>query len=329
MSAPRHILWLTVSVVLGCAGGDGGNGSGTGPEEPVPTHPLGDITATLTLDGRPHGVAVASSGTFYISRIDDDSVTRGQVDSLTQAFTGSAGVGHTPAHVALTPDGHTAFTANQFGSTVSVVDVATNHETAEIPLSDGGFNLLVSPDGSRLYVTTAAGVLHVIDVATLQVIDTLSVGAAANGLAIDADDQRVYVSSIFADRVSAVGAATNQIERTYAVAGMPQRIAVNRTGDELYVASEAVGLEVLDLASGVHTPVTGVGTGAVGLALSPDEQVLYVTRPPNGELVIVDRASRQVVKTLSGLARPRNVAFAADGRVALVTGEGGVVYFIR
>jgi DNA-binding beta-propeller fold protein YncE len=110
---------------------------------------------------------------------------------------------------------------------------------------------------------------------------------------------------------------------------MPQRIAVNRTGNELYIASEAVGLEVLNLASGTHEPVSGVGVGAVGLALSPDEQVLYVTRPPAGELVIVDCVSRQVVKTLSFLSRPRNVAFAANGRVALVTGERGVVYFIR
>jgi YVTN family beta-propeller protein len=323
MIATRHLPLLLLPTLLSCAG------NGTGPTELLPTHPLGNINATLTLHGRPHGVAVASSGTFYISRIDDDSVTRGQVDTLTQAFTGSAAVGRTPAHVALTPDGRTAFTANQYGNTVSVVDVLTNRQTAEIPLSDGGFNLLVSPDGNRLYVTTAAGILHIINVATLQVITTVSVGEAANGLAIDADAQRVYVSSIFANRVSAISTTTNQIERTYEVAGMPQRIAVNSTGDRLYIASEAVGLEVLNLASGAHNPVSGVGVGAVGLALSPDEEVVYVTRPPAGQLVIVDCVSWQVVKTLSGLARPRNVAFAADGRVALVTAEGGVVYFIR
>ncbi|UCG88127.1 MAG: YncE family protein [Gemmatimonadota bacterium] len=323
MTATRYFPLLLLPTMLSC------DGNGTGPEELPPTHPLGNIDATLELDGRPHGVAVASSGIFYISRIADDSVTRGQVDSLTEAFTGSAAVGDTPAHVALTPDGRTAFTADQYGNTVSVVDVVTNRQTHEIPLSDGGFNLLVSPDGNRLYVTTAAGILHIINVATLQVIETVSVGEAANGLAIDADAQRVYVSSIFANRVTAINTTTNQIERTYEVAEMPQRIAVNSTGDELYIASEEVGLEVLNLSSGAHTPVPGVGEGAVGLALSPDEEVLYITRPPAGELVIVDRGSRQVVKTFSFLARPRNVAFAVNGRVALVTGEGGVVYFIR
>jgi YVTN family beta-propeller protein len=322
MSATRYLLLLLLSMLLCC-------NDGTGPSEMPPTHPLGNINATLNLDGRPHGVAAAPAGTFYISRINDDSVTRGVIDSLTQAFTGSAGVGNTPAHVALTPDGTRAFTANQYGNSVSVVDVTTNIETTRIALSDGGFNLLVSPGGNRLYVTTANGILHIIDVGTLQVLETLSVGAAANGLAIDADARRVYVSSISAALVTAINSETNQVVRRYDVAAMPQRIAVNSSGDELYIASETVGLEVLDLASGDRETVPGVGDGAVGLALSPDEQVIYVTRPPDGELVIVDRATRQVVKRFSYLARPRNVTFAVYGRVAIVTGEGGVVYFIR
>ena len=320
-----HSFRLSLGLLLvGC-----GSSSTSPNPSPVIHHPRGDINATLPLSGRPHGVAVADNGTFYISRIDVDSVTRGQVDSVTQVFTGSAAVGVTPAHVALTPDGQTAFTANQFGNTVSVIDVATNMDTTEIPLTDGGFNLLVSPNGQRLYVTTAAGVLHVIDVATLQVIDTVSVGAAANGLAIDAQAQRLYVSSISADHVTAIDMVTNQIIRTYDVAAGPQRIAVHAAGDELYIASQAVGLEVLNLNTGVHTPVPGVSPGAVGLALSPDEEQLYVTRPPAGELVIVNRANRQVVKVFDGLASPRNVAFADSGRVALVTGEGDVVYFLR
>src|SRR5690606_4965679 len=146
-----------------------------------------------------------------------DSVTRGEVDSLTQSFTGAASVGRAPAHVALTPNGSIAFTTNQFGNTASVVDVSTNAGTSEVPLSDGGFNLVVAPDGQRLYLTTATGVLHVVDVATLQVMDTIGVGAAANGLAVDAARGRIYVSSISANRVTALNTATNEVERTYPV----------------------------------------------------------------------------------------------------------------
>jgi YVTN family beta-propeller protein len=70
-----------------------------------------------------------------------------------------------------------------------------------------------------------------------------------------------------------------------------------------------------------------VAAGAVGLALSPDGARLYVTNPPNGTLQIVDPASLAVM-TLTGLGRPRNVAFNATGTTALVTNEFGKVIVI-
>ena len=184
-------------------------------------------------------------------------------------------------------------------------------------------------NGARLYVTTAAGVLHEIDVATGTVLDTLHVGAAANGLTISRDGVYLYVSSIAAAEVTAISTATFSVERTYDVAGMPQRIAVSGDGARLFLASEVEGLSILDLGSGHETLVGAVGPGAVGLALSPDEQVVYLTRPPSNEVVVVDVATQAVVQRFTGLGRPRNVAFGLNGRVALVTGEFGQVYVVE
>ena len=320
--------WLVLPALFSVATcGDDATGPGVGKSRA--THPTGNTIDTLPLAGRPHGVAVSASGVFYISRVDDDSLTRGLVDSVGESFNSAVAVGDVPAHVALTPDGGTAFSANQYGNSVSVVDVATNTSIDEIPLSDGGFNLLVSRDGLLLYVTTAAGILHIINTQTRAVTDTVHLGQAANGLARAPQGDRVYVSSIFADSIYLIDPDVHGVMRGYTVGGQPQRIAVHSQGDELYLATEAVGLEVLNLRNGSHTPVPGVAPGAVGLALSPDEKVLYLTNPPAGDLVIVDRARRQVIKAIHGLGRPRNVAFADHGRVAIVTGEDGFVYFVR
>lgn len=53
---------------------------------------------------------------------------------------------------------------------------------------------------------------------------------------------------------------------------------------------------------------------------------LYVTNPPAGAVQIVDgaRPRPRVTATLTGLGRPRTVAFGLGGRVALVTDEGRV-----
>ncbi len=56
-----------------------------------------------------------------------------------------------------------------------------------VPLASDGFNLLVSPDGRLVYVTTADGTLYVIDADTYAVVTTLYVGVAANGLAFSPD----------------------------------------------------------------------------------------------------------------------------------------------
>jgi YVTN family beta-propeller protein len=266
---------------------------------------------------------------FYISQIDAASATRGTLAANEESFTGEVSVGAYPAHVAIDPQGTTAYTANQYGNSVSVIDVAGDSVVATIPLSDGGFNILVSPDGGRVYATTASGTLHVIDATTRRVLTTVPVGPAANGLAFAAKTNVLFVSSRDAAKVTAIDARTNAVIRTFQVSGSPQRIAVSSDAAMLYIASEAVGLEYLDLATGERRTVPGVQPGAVGLALSPDGAELYVTNPPTGLVQVVDRVAAAVTATLAVAVSPRNVAFDYSGSTAVITDEMGQVVFVR
>lgn len=292
------------------------------------THPTGILASTLGLSGRPHGVAIASSGQFCVSRIDAASVSCGIVSTTAAALGASTAVDAAPAHVALSADGTRAYTANQYGNSLSIVDVATSTLVGTVPLSNGGFNVLADPGSSRVYVTTATGALHVVDATTQSVLTQVATGPASNGLALDRAAGLLYVSSITAGTVAVVNTTTNTVVKTYPVSPKPQRIALSADGATLYVASESAGLEIVTVATGATVAVPAVFSGAVGLALSPDGQKVYVTNPPLGYLQIVDVATKQVT-TLNGLATPRNVAFGLGGAVALVTGEGGLVYVIR
>jgi YVTN family beta-propeller protein len=229
----------------------------------------------------------------------------------------------------LSPDGRTAYTANQSGSTMSVVDLQAGRTIATVALLDSGSNILVNPSGTRVYVTTAGGTLNVIDAGTLQVIAKVPVGAAANGLALNAVAGILYVSSRATNIITVLNTATNAVLKTWEVGGKPQRIALSADRTLLYIASEAAGFEVLHLDNGIRNIAANVSSGAVGLAVSPDGKRVYLTNPSEGRLYIIDPETRTVVKTLSGLATPRNVAFTRNGAAALVTGEGGSVYVIR
>jgi len=163
-----------------------------------------------------------------------------------------------------------------------------------------------------------------VDAATNTVITTLPVGAAANGLAFSPDGTVLYVSSRDAGTVVAVDPQTNTVTRTYNLGGMPQRLAVAPDGTELYVANEVSGLDVVNVASGAVTSVS-FGTAGYGLGLTPDGSRLYVLLAQAGEVRVLDRATRNPVKTIFIGGVPRNVAFAPDG-TALVTNEEAVMF---
>jgi YVTN family beta-propeller protein len=141
--------------------------------------------------------------------------------------------------------------------------------------------------------------------------------------------ERLYVSSRDLGVVTVINTLTNEIVRTIRVSAGAQRIALAPDGTTLYVASESRGAERVDLLSGAVLAIEGVQPGAVGLALSPDGERLYITNPPAGILQIVDPAADRVLRTITGLGRPRNVAFGMNGAAALVTNELGSVIVIR
>ncbi len=280
------------------------------------------IVGTVPLADGPYGVAVSDAGVIYAAQIGGSTLARG--DLATRIFGSSVFVGSTPPHVVFNPAGITAYATLQTGQGLAVVDVATNTLTTTVPLHSDGFNLIVAPDGQRVYVTTADGTLYTVNAATNAVTTTLAVGAAANGLAFSPDGTVLYVSSRDAGTVVAVDPATNTITRTYTLGGMPQRLAVAPDGTELYVANEVTGLDVVNVATGAVTS-TSFGTPGYGLGLTPDGTQLYVLLPNTGEVRVLDRVSRALIKSLLVGGVPRNVTFASDG-TALVANEAAIVF---
>jgi YVTN family beta-propeller protein len=280
------------------------------------------VIATASLSGSPYGVAVSAAGVIYAAQIGSNTLALGSM--ATKSFTGSVVVGSTPPHVVFNPAGTTAYATLQTGQGLAVVDVASNTLTTTVPLASDGFNLIVAPDGQRVYVTTAAGTLYVVDAAADTVITTLAVGAAANGLAFSPDGSILYVSSRDAGTVVAVDVSTIAITQTYTPGGMPQRLAVAPDGSELYVANEVNGLDVINVASGTVSSVS-FATPGYGLGLTPDGTQLYVLLPEAGQVRVLDRATRAPVKTIAVGGIPRNVVFASDG-TALVANEEAIVF---
>ncbi|MBQ7354457.1 MAG: hypothetical protein IJW62_02940, partial [Clostridia bacterium] len=220
---------------------------------------------------------------------------------------GSVVVGHTPNDVVV--KGNTAYVANRFSCTVSVVDLASMTETKEISVSREPMALELV--GDKLYVAchlpednavndTVAPRITVIDTKKNEVSTSIALcNGAANVKDIIAspDGKTLYVSHsiarytypttqldggwIYTNGISVIDVASNKASYAFLLddvelgAGNPWGLAINEKGTALYVSiSGSSELMKVDL-NNLSKLVSRVGTSS-GLVGSKEDIVNYI-----------------------------------------------------
>ena len=138
------------------------------------------VVATVPVGHFPQGVAVNPAGTAaYVANTGDNSFTVIDIPTFTSTtIPGPGGIGATGA--AMHPSGTRIYVSNPewyaggLGSTVWVIDRATNTVIDEVSCGQGSCGVAVHPDGKVAYVTNALeGTIAVFDTATHAVLDTI------------------------------------------------------------------------------------------------------------------------------------------------------------
>jgi len=209
---------------------------------------------------------------------------------------------------------------------VSAQPALTPEERYASPLE-----LLLSPDGARLYVLCqSADEVRVLNAATGRVLQTIPVGHLPRGFSFSPDGRRLYVTNSWDDTVTVIDTYSGHVEATWAAGFEPSSAVANRTGQLLYVA-DRIGndITVLDAATGETRTALVAGRGASYLALSADGSRLYATHvypnatahrtPPKSEITVIDPAKARVVDrmTLPDIAGVFHVALSGDGRLGV------------
>jgi len=208
-------------------------------------------------------------------------------------------------------------------------------ERAAFPLAlqyASPLEVLVSPDGARLYVLCQqTEEVRVLDAATFARIKTIQVGRTPRGMALSAKGDRLFVTNSWDDTLSVIDTRSLAVVATWNVGAEPSGVVEDRAGNQIFVANRISNdVAVLDAHTGVEKKRLLAGRGVSYLTLSPDGGRIYATHvypnatqhrtAPDSEITVIDSERAVVVERipLPAAAGVFHVAFSADGRLGAV-----------
>ncbi len=246
----------------------------------------GSLTATLAL------CQVA-----YVGESADDQVST--LSESTGAKTPIAKAGIYGTTLAVSPSGAKAYVGsynyfNRPTPAVTIVDLSTGATVGTITAVPSPSAPVLSPDGSLLYVITAASGLAAIDTASGTLLATAPASGVTPGIAVKPDGSEVYAAT--GGVVSVFDAHSLALKSVIAVVD-PVALVFSSDGSRLYaVGNSSPMLSVIDTASysvvaAVLKP-KGLQGAIVSEAISPDGQTVYIGS--TFELLSVSTASNAV-----------------------------------
>ncbi len=174
---------------------------------------------------------------------------------------------------------------------VSVLDLQTNQVLSRISLAAEPTGLVLSADGSQLYVTAglSVGSIVVIDVKTQKITGELPAGFGPISPVLSHEGSKLYVCNQFNDSVSVIDLVLKKEIAAIPVARQPVAAAITPDGTTLFVANllpsgrangdyNAAVISVIDTTGDKLSKNIQLPNGTIdikGICVSPDGQYAY------------------------------------------------------
>jgi YVTN family beta-propeller protein len=274
------------------------------------------VVATIPVGAGPVAVAVAVTpdGTrAYV--INGDAISVSVIDTVTNSVLTTFPLVNAILlrAVAISPDGTRVYVAHMQNTppigvlsttaplvgVLSTIDTVTNQVMFTIPVGNS-YDMVISPDGTRVYLADFYAGLVVVDTVKKLVIEKLSLGPVL-GIAITPNGTQLYLTpdSSRNNGTIVVNTTTNQVKTFIPVpSNFIDSVAVSPDGKRAYVASynpKSV-VTVIDTATDLvlaHIPIDSLPT-LFGVAVSVDGTKAYVTDGVQ-TVVVIDTATNKVM----------------------------------
>ena len=316
--------------------------------------------------GAPNAITGVVTGTVSATDANGDpltfsaptTTTKGcvSIDSSTGAFiytptatarsnaakAGATAADKADAFTVTVSDGYQGRTTAQVEVKVSPVKAAPA-VIATVRVVANPQGVAVSPDGTRVYVTSflgkasGGGSLSVIDTANNTAFATIPTGEYSMGVAFHPNGSRAYVANWSTEGTVTVinnavngGSVATTIKLASGTGTSPIDLAISADGSRLYTANyRGNSVSVINTATNQVAASIPVGAGPRGVAISPDGKRIYVTNYAGESVSVISTVTNQVTDTIAVGAEPVGVTFSPDGsRAYVVNNSDGTVSIV-
>ena len=153
-------------------------------------------------------------------------------------------IGRYPRGIAITQDSQYAYVAEMGGSHIHRIDL-TDFSKVLIPIGSNPRAVVISPDGTRLYVTmNSSGKVQAWDLAQGKTIKSVKTGEAARSLDISSDGSALFVVNFNSDTVSKVRTSDMKVLQTIKVCNEPIGVTYDSSTNRTWVACYGGALKI-------------------------------------------------------------------------------------
>jgi len=192
--------------------------------------PSGKVTKTIKTGDEPEGVSITPDGKLVYSTSEDEG-TLAVMDAAAGTLVKTFQVGHRPRSIVFMPDGLHGYCNLENDGAIALFDAVKKEKIKSIPLGKRGevkpMGLALSPDGSKLYVTTGRGhSLVILDTATNKPVASFEVGQRPWGIALSKDGNTAVTANGPSGDVSVVDLATQTVKKKIKSGGGPWGVVI-------------------------------------------------------------------------------------------------------
>jgi YVTN family beta-propeller protein len=295
----------------------------------------GEVIATLPTGEGPHEVGVSPDGRFalvinYGNRGGaGQSLTLIDIPAAEVVKTIDLGQYRKPHGVEWIDDGHAAVTVEASKALV-VVDVDKGEIVRTIRTDEEISHMVVlDPDGRRAYTANmGSGSITVLDLEKGERETSIATGDGAEGIAVSASGEHVWVTNRAADTVTVIDAETFETVKEIPSRGFPIRATATPKGQVLVTRARAgelviynaetleevrtvpFNLETMDVEERLFSDRFGDSSVPIGVIVDVSGEHAFVAHANADVITEVDLATGEIVRVLRAGQEPDGLGFS-------------------